>query len=136
MLSKKIFNTIQRRNPTAVAASTYQSFQSLAYSQKYMLLTQLSAAQFGGCGSKKKSLSKFSDQIQKDIMAPAPTHLAEPTLRNTKIREAYSEEFDRTPHCSGCQKCGDWERDVPLMSIQDAVREAARCLKCNDAPCQ
>ena len=92
------------------------------------------AASFAGCSS-KKSLTKFSDYQQKDIMEPLPTVLAQPTLRNTKVREAYSEEFDRTPHCSGCEKCGDWDRDVPLMSIQEAVRESSRCLKCNDAPC-
>ena len=65
-----------------------------------------------------------------------PTVLSQPTLRPTKVREAYSEEYNRTPHCSGCSKCGDWERDIPLMTIQEAVREASRCLKCNDAPCQ
>ena len=64
-----------------------------------------------------------------------PTTISNPTLRNTKIREQYSEEYDRTPKCNGCSKCGDWERDVPLMTIQEAVREATRCLKCNDAPC-
>jgi len=69
-------------------------------------------------------------------MSAVPTSLAQPTLRNTKIREKYSEEFNRTPHCSGCSKCGDWERDTPLMTVQEAVREASRCLKCNDAPCQ
>ena len=69
-------------------------------------------------------------------MAPVPTQIARPTLRNTKIREEYSENFDRTPHCNGHSKVNNWERDVPLMTIQEAVREAKRCLKCNDAPCQ
>jgi len=62
-------------------------------------------------------LTKFTDQIQKDIMSPLPTVLAQPTLRNTKVREEYSEQYDRTPHCNGCSKCGDWERDIPLMTI-------------------
>jgi dihydropyrimidine dehydrogenase (NADP+) len=93
------------------------------------------ASSFSACSAKKKELTKFIPDHEK-IMEPMPTVLATPTLRNTKIREKYSEEFDRTPTCNGCSKCGDWERDTPLMSIQEAVREATRCLKCNDAPCQ
>lgn len=69
-------------------------------------------------------------------MANMPTSISNPTLRNTKIREAYSETHDRTPHCNGCSKEDNWERDIPLMTIQEAIREASRCLKCNDAPCQ
>lgn len=68
-------------------------------------------------------------------MANMPTSISNPTLRNTKIREAYSETHDRTPHCNGCSKEDNWERDIPLMTIQEAIREASRCLKCNDAPC-
>ena len=51
----------------------------------------MNVAQFSGCSTKKKSLTKFSDYQQQDIMSPMPTQLAQPTLRNTKIREAYSE---------------------------------------------
>lgn len=69
-------------------------------------------------------------------MANMPTSISNPTLRNTKIREAYSEKHDRTPHCNGCSKEDNWDRDIPLMTIQEAIREASRCLKCNDAPCQ
>ena len=69
-------------------------------------------------------------------MTPVPYQIAKPTLRTTKTREKYSEEFDRTPHCNGATKVNNWERDIPLMTIQEAVREAKRCLKCNDAPCQ
>jgi hypothetical protein len=80
------------------------------------MLTHLRAAQFAGCGSKKKSLTQFKDD-HKELMKPVPTQLAQPTLRNTKIREAYSEEYNRTPHCNGCSTCGDFERDIPLMTI-------------------
>ena len=65
-----------------------------------------------------------------------PTKMAKPTLRNTKIREIYSDTYDKTGKCSGCSKCGDWSRDIPLMTTQEAVRESERCLKCQDAPCQ
>lgn len=131
MFSKKIASLALRKH----AVSPFTSQQ--------LLMTQLRLAQFasGGCGSgcssKKKSLSKFSD-AHEEVMAPCPTHssLAKPTLRTTKTREAYSEEFDRTHHCNGVTKDEDFARDIPLMTIQEAVREAARCLKCNDAPCQ
>jgi hypothetical protein len=76
----------------------------------------LRTSAFGACSS-KKDLTRFSDKIAKDVMSPMPTSIAQPTLRNTKIREAYSEEHNKTPHCSGCSKCGDWERDTPLMTI-------------------
>jgi len=128
MFSKKIASLALRKH--AVSPFTFQQ----------LFMTQLRVAQFGACGSgcgsnKKKSLTKFSD-AHKDVMAPCPTTLAKPTLRTTKTREAYSEEYDRTHHCNGASKDGDFERDIPLMTIQEAVREAARCLKCNDAPCQ
>lgn len=50
-------------------------------------------------------------------MAPVPTSISGPTLRTTKTREKYSEEFDRTPHCQGASKENNWERDIPLMTI-------------------
>ena len=63
-------------------------------------------------------------------MGAMPTQIGKPTLRPTKKREEYSESFDKTAHCNGCSKCGDWNRDTPLMTIQEAIREASRCLKC------
>jgi dihydropyrimidine dehydrogenase (NADP+) len=138
MLSKKIFNTIRNTTSTVIVRGS-----ALQLGQSSKLLPYLSMSQFGSCGTgtggscgSKKCLSKFSDHIQQDIMAPVPYSIAKPTLRNTKVREAYSEEFDRTPHCNGATKVSNWERDIPLMTIQEAVREAKRCLKCNDAPCQ
>jgi hypothetical protein len=71
----------------------------------------------GGCGSKKKSLTAFSSEIQRDVMENMPIQMAKPTLRNTKVREAYSEKFDRTPHCQGATKKDNWDRDIPLMTI-------------------
>ena len=108
--------------------------------QQRMMMPYMRLAQFGSCGTgggcgSGKCLTKFRDDIQKDVMEPVPTVLSKPTLRTTKTREAYSEKFDRTPHCNGSSKYGDWQRDIPLMTIQEAVREAKRCLKCNDAPC-
>lgn len=143
MLSKKLFGAAIRRNAVSIAANPQAQAQLV---QKMMLLTQLRSAQFacgtgggcsteGGCGSKKKSLTRYNDK-HTELMEPMPTVLAKPTLRNTKVREAYSEEFNRTPHCAGSTKVDDYSRDIPLMSIQEAVREASRCLKCNDAPCQ
>ena len=84
----------------------------------------------------QKELSKFRDDIDKEVMKNMPKTIGEPTVRSTKVREQYSEEYDRSGHCQGCSKCEDWERDIPLMTVQEAVREASRCLKCNDAPCQ
>lgn len=133
MLSKKLFiNSLK----TAKAR----------FSPSINMLTFTRATQFsgcgtggcgsgGGCGSKKKELTKFSPEMQHDIMGPMPTILSQPSLRPTKIREAYSEEFNRTGTCNGSSKLNDWSRDVPLMTIQEAIREASRCLKCNDAPC-
>lgn len=139
MLSKKILANTLKRN-SAIQGSFQQSTQMIQMSQRFQLITQMRTAQFAcgsGCGSgtKKKSLTTFSE-AHMELMAPMPTKLAQPTLRNTKIREAYSEEFNRTPHCDGCSKHNNFERDIPLMTIQEAVREATRCLKCNDAPCQ
>jgi len=93
-------------------------------------LTRLSFA------SVKKNFVDFSDDIQQDVMNLVPTSIIKPTLRPTKEREKYSEKYDRTPHCNGCSKCSDWSRDLEVMTEQDAVREAQRCLKCSDAPCQ
>jgi hypothetical protein len=136
MLSKKIFSTLRN---TSSAVSFKAAALQLSHSGR--LLPLLSMSQFSSCGtgggcSSKKCVSKFSDDIQNDIMSPVPTQLARPTLRNTKVREAYSDEYNRTPHCHGSSKVNNWERDIPLMTIQEAVREAKRCLKCNDAPCQ
>ena len=86
--------------------------------------------------SVKKNFVDFSDDIEQDIMNLVPTAIIKPTLRPTKEREKYSEKYDRTPHCNGCSKCSDWSRDLDVMAEQDAVREAQRCLKCSDAPCQ
>lgn len=109
MFSKKIAALALRKQ----AVSPFISQQ--------VVMTQLRLAQFSGCGSgcgsnKKKSLTKFSD-AHKEVMAPCPTTLAKPTLRTTKTREAYSEEYDRTHHCNGCSKDGDFSRDIPLMTI-------------------
>ena len=89
----------------------------------------LRLSQFSSCGA-GKNLTKFIDEIEKEIMGPMPIKIAKPTLRPTKKREEYSDSYDRTKNCSGCSKCGDWERDTPLMTIQEGIREASRCLKC------
>lgn len=87
--------------------------------------------------SVNKNFVDFSDEIQKDIMNLVPVSIIKPTLRPTHEREKYSAQFDRTKHCGGgCTKCNDWSRDLEVMTEQDAVREAQRCLKCTDAPCQ
>lgn len=91
------------------------------------------ARMFGACNV--NSLHKFGEEIESKVMNMMQTQISKPTLRPTKEREAYSESHDKTAHCNGCHKCGSWERDIPLMTIQEAVREASRCLKCNDAPC-
>jgi hypothetical protein len=67
MLSKKILTASLK------GRHTHQVSQQL--------LASLRAAQFSGCGTgcgstKKKSLTKFSDYQQKDVMAPMPTELA------------------------------------------------------------
>lgn len=81
------------------------------------------------------SLHRFGEEIESKVMNKMQTEISKPTLRPTKEREAYSETHDKTAHCNGCVKCDNWERDIPLMTIQEAIREAYRCLKCNDAPC-
>lgn len=86
MLSKKIFFSLKQTKN--LARSSY---------------LRAAVSSFGSCGSgacgSKKSLTKFTPEISKDVMENMPISLAKPTLRNTKIREKYSEEFDRTPHC-------------------------------------
>lgn len=131
MLTKKIVGLFSKQNLN-ISSKILKIKPDLV---QFNSLYYASGANFGSCGTAKKSLTKFTAN-QEEIMEPMPVTLAKPTLRNTKIREQYSEQFDRTPHCQGCSKCGDWERDLPLMTIQEAVREANRCLKCNDAPCQ
>jgi dihydropyrimidine dehydrogenase (NADP+) len=69
-------------------------------------------------------------------MDSMPKSGVQTTIRPTKAREAYSAKHDRTQHCQGCVKCGNWDRDQDLMTVQEAMREANRCLKCQDAPCQ
>ena len=69
------------------------------------------------------------------MIPSAPKGVGLPSLRPTFKREEYSEKYDRTKHCNGCSKDEDWSRDLPLMTVQEAVREAYRCLKCEDAPC-
>jgi len=130
MLSKKIFSTL--RHSQTLSKNSYLRATSSAFGS---CGSGSGCSSGGGCGTKKKSLTTFSPEIARDVMANMPTKLSQPTLRNTKIREKYSEEFDRTPHCQGATKVDNWERDIPLMSISEAVREASRCLKCNDAPC-
>lgn len=91
-------------------------------------------AAFGSCNV--NALHKFGEEIEEKVLGLMQTQISKPTLRPTKEREAYSEKHDKTPKCNGCEKCGSWERDIPLMTVQEAIREAYRCLKCNDAPCQ
>jgi dihydropyrimidine dehydrogenase (NADP+) len=133
MLSNKISKIFK----DATSSGSFLRFtnETLFKQHKVPLLNFVKAANFGGCASRKKELTKFSTE-HTEVMEPMPVEISRPTVRNTKIREKYSEEFDRTPSCNGCSKCGSWERDTPLMTIQEAVREATRCLKCNDAPCQ
>lgn len=69
-------------------------------------------------------------------MKPMPVTLATPTLRPTKEREMYSDMYNRSKHVNGTTRFNNWERDLPVMTVQEGVREALRCLKCNDAPCQ
>jgi hypothetical protein len=64
-----------------------------------------------------KNLTKFREDIDTDIMKGMPKTIGEPTVRSTKVREQYSEDYDRSGHCQGCSKCEDWERDIPLMTI-------------------
>ena len=112
MLGKKISQLIH----TQTLSNTFHLANRLSLNPSPpLLLANAVACSFGACAAKKKSLTKFSSEHE-EVMAPMQTHIATPTLRNTKIREAYSEEFDRTPACNGCSKCGDWSRDIPLMT--------------------
>lgn len=86
--------------------------------------------------SVKKNFVDFTPEIESDIMNLVPKDIIKPTLRPTFEREKYSEKYDRTCHTKGCSKCNDWSRDLEVMTEQAAVREAQRCLKCSDAPCQ
>jgi len=87
--------------------------------------------------SVNKNFVDFSDEIERDIMNLVPVNIIKPTLRPTKEREQYSAKYDRTKHsCGGCSKCNDWTRDLDVMTEEAAIREAQRCLKCTDAPCQ
>jgi hypothetical protein len=104
MLSKKILYTLR---------------QVPKHSNRSQLIRTASVnfACGSGCGTKKKELTKFSEYQEKEVMCGMPTSISQPTLRNTKVREQYSEQFDRTPHCNGCSKEDNWERDIPLMTI-------------------
>ena len=89
--------------------------QKARYTQSLLKSPSISSLSFSSCSS-KKSLTKFQEHIQQDIMSIMPTAIGKPSLRPTQEREKYSESFDRTPHCNGCSKCGNWSRDVPLMT--------------------
>ena len=127
MLSNKIFNTLKNNSKSAIIkALNLNGGQAFAQQQRFMMMPYMRLAQFGSCGTgggssggcgTGKCLSKFRDDIKEDVMGPMPTVLAQPTLRTTKTREAYSEEYDRTHHCQGSSKYGDWQRDIPLMTI-------------------
>jgi len=86
MLSKKILNTL--RQVTYYRQST-----------KFIRTAQFNFACGSGCGTKKKELTKFTEYQEKEVMCGMPTSISQPTLRNTKVREQYSEQYDRTPHC-------------------------------------
>lgn len=104
MLSKKIFSTLKNNSKSAIIqAMNLNGGQVFAQQQRFMM-PYMRIAQFGSCGTgggcgTGKCLSKFRDDIKEDVMGPMPTVLAQPTLRTTKTREAYSEEYDRTHHC-------------------------------------
>jgi hypothetical protein len=106
MLSNKIFNTLKNNSKSAIIkALNINGGQAFAQQQRFMM-PYMRLAQFGSCGTggsggcgSGKCLTKFRDDITEDVMSPMPTVLAKPTLRTTKTREAYSEEYDRTHHC-------------------------------------
>jgi hypothetical protein len=112
MLSKKIYSSL--RHTQTLSRNTYLRSSASGFGS---CGSGGGCSTGGGCGTMKKSLTTFSPEIAANVMANMPTTMAQPTLRNTKIREAYSEEFDRTPHCQGATKKDNWERDIPLMSI-------------------
>lgn len=107
MLSNKIFNTLKNNSKSSIIkALNLNGGQAFAQQQRFMM-PYMRLAQFGSCGTSGgsggcgsgKCLTKFRDDITEDVMSPMPTVLAKPTLRTTKTREAYSEEYDRTHHC-------------------------------------
>lgn len=51
------------------------------------------------------------------MVSTGPKTIGKTTVRPTFLREEYSEKFDRTKHCNGCEKTDDWSRDIPLMTV-------------------
>ena len=90
MLSKKIFTTLRRTTSTSTQYTEAARLLTMQLSSQQRALTYLRASQFACC-SKKKNLTEFTEYQQNEVMAPVPTTLAKPTLRNTKVREAYSD---------------------------------------------
>ncbi|CAD8146444.1 unnamed protein product [Paramecium octaurelia] len=83
-----------------------------------------------------KNILDFSEFLERNVLSSAPKQISLATIRNTKEREHYSKCFDRTGKCQGCEKNKNWKKDESRLTIGEAIREAQRCLKCTDAPCQ
>jgi len=69
-------------------------------------------------------------------MKTAPINFAKPTIRPTAGREEFSEKHCNSTRVHAVNKKNDWKKDIDPLTEQEAVREAMRCLKCTDAPCQ
>jgi hypothetical protein len=74
--------------------------------------------------SNSKNLVDFTPKVEAEVMPKVASHIGRPTIRQTKLREEYSEKYDRTGNWQGMTKHDDWSRDIPLMTTHDAVREA------------
>ncbi|XP_019632535.1 PREDICTED: dihydropyrimidine dehydrogenase [NADP(+)]-like [Branchiostoma belcheri] len=89
----------------------------------------------------QKLLSKDPPDIE-NILALNPRVLHHATLKSSKVTKAHKKHWKRNGE-KGCHSCGSANLtknfdDIKhtTLSERGALREAARCLKCADAPCQ
>jgi len=66
----------------------------------------------------------------------APTNLNIPKYKETHKTSEQDQHIKVNRRSHGIQKKDNWERTKDIMSANEAIREAARCYKCVDAPCR
>ncbi|XP_036907254.1 dihydropyrimidine dehydrogenase [NADP(+)] isoform X1 [Sturnira hondurensis] len=84
-------------------------------------------------------LSKDAPDIE-SLLALHPRTQTHAALRSTSAKKADKQHWKRNPdkNCPGCEKLENNFDDIKHTTLGErgALREAMRCLKCADAPCQ
>lgn len=69
---------------------------------------------------------------QRSVMGELPSFPSTPVQKSTLDREEFTKLNTKGFKLSEFS----WKKDNDFLTTQDAIKEAARCMKCVDAPCQ